>query len=78
MQGQIQDFQIGLEGGGGGGKNPVCACSAHSEHLQSMKSLIQNWRLVPSKLGLGSMGNACYSKIKSRLQLKLIMAGVQL
>ena len=26
---------------------------------------LTSWRLVPSILGLGSMGNLCYNKIKS-------------
>ena len=29
------------------------------------KALLTHWRLVQSILGLGSMGNVCYSKIKS-------------
>ena len=44
-------------------------CKSHC--VWSMKSIVCNsykltrWRLVPSVLGLESMGNACYSNIKS-------------
>ena len=37
----------------------------HVLYLYYTKLTLTHWRLVPSILGLGSMGNVCYSKIKS-------------
>ena len=45
----------------------VCTYYVHSEGFILKKSTnsLNSWRPVPSKPGLGSMGNACCSKIKS-------------
>ena len=46
----------------------VFTCAGYffrSIHVSFQYKSLTRWRLVQSILGLGSMGNACYSKIKS-------------
>ena len=50
------------------GHSPVCFCIGNMVLVMkafACTAYLTRWRLVPSILGLGSMGNACYSKIKS-------------